>query len=178
MSDEITTARTNAMTGELTAAANEAVGPSGRAGNAWQHGMYARRIAVGDEQTEAFETLRAALGEQYRPRSVTAWMLVDRLARLQWKLMRAEESELHMIRYAQTSYRSFHDNNYGQRPRELPVDEAVASDLKDDRSGLAKLQLFQMRLERSIHRTIGLLRVLRKSHGGQGKGRTAAARGK
>lgn len=174
MSDEITNATKN-LSGELSAAANELARQDGRAGNAWLHGMYARKIAVGDEEPFGFDQLRGALAEQWKPRSVTAWMLVDRLARLQWKLMRAEESEIHMVKIAQTSYRSWHDNLYRQRAKELPVNEAVASELKDDSSGLARLQLFQQRLERSIYRTISLLMTMRKSRGTLGKGRAAGA---
>ncbi|MDB5325585.1 MAG: hypothetical protein JWM57_1154 [Phycisphaerales bacterium] len=136
--------------------------------------MYARKIAVGDEEFAGFEALRAALTEQYRPRSTIAWMLVDRLARLQWKLMRAEESEVHVIHAAQTRYRSYYDGGEHERTRALPVDEAIAQELRDDKSGLPKLQLFQMRLERSIFRTIGLLKDLRKSRANLGKGRTVA----
>ena len=65
------------------------VTPDGRAGNAWRHGARARRVAVREEDRAEFDQLHDALVAELRPPNVTAWLLVDHLARLQWRLGRA-----------------------------------------------------------------------------------------
>ena len=127
------------------------------AAHAWRHGMYARKVLVPAEDLPGFEALRDALVAEWRPRSVTAWMLVDHLAKLQWRLMRAGEAEAERL----TTLMS-------QRGITFPVggtatpEGALAWDAGRQSSTLQRIQLCQMRLERSVHLVIGQLIVLRK----------------
>ena len=149
------------MSDELTAAMNDLVQADGRAMNAVRHGLHGRRLTVGEEDLAGFEALRTALVEQWRPRNVTAWMLVDHLARLQWRLMRAGESEVRMVEIAQTNVKPW-DGGYRGRNVAISAERAVANELSNEKSGLVRVQMVQMRLERSIFRTIAMLMTLRK----------------
>ncbi|HEY0008193.1 MAG TPA: hypothetical protein VGB55_05690 [Tepidisphaeraceae bacterium] len=126
------------------------------AGNAWRHGMYARKVLVTSEDETAFVDLRDALVAEWRPNNVTAWMLVDQLAKLQWRLMRAGEAEARHLEKLQR--RGLH----AAAAPSHPADVAVASDAISHDSGMTRLALFQMRLERSLHRTIAQLITLKK----------------
>lgn len=149
------------MSDELTAAMNDVVQPDGRAMNAVRHGLYERRLTVGAEDAAGFEALRTALIDQWRPRDVTAWMLVDHLARLQWRLMRAGESEVRLVEIAQDHFRPW-DGGFRERNVPLSAECAVANEMATEKSGLTRMQLFQTRLERSMFRTISMLLTLRK----------------
>ena len=141
--------------------------PNPRAGNAWRNGMYARQVTVREEEREDFEQLREAMVDQWRPKNVSMWLLVDQLARLQWRLMRAGEAETLQLEelHERTEYLRYADTT---RTTQLPTERAMANDVGGSDSKLARLQVYQMRLERSIHRTIALLITLRKSRVKQG----------
>ena len=168
--DRVGWARPTASTAEVGGAhptlllSTETLLPIARpAQNAWRHGMYARRIVVPAEDRESFEQLREALIDEWRPRSVTAWMLVDHLAKLQWRLMRAGEAEADRLQRLQTQP--------GVAPSAgvlASAEAALAWDAGRAGSSLQRIQLFQMRLERSVHRVIGQLITLRKYRGKRG----------
>ncbi|HEX8339630.1 MAG TPA: hypothetical protein VF624_01850 [Tepidisphaeraceae bacterium] len=124
--------------------------------NAWRHGMYARKVLLEGEQRGAFEQLREALVEQWRPRNVTEWMLVDQLAKQHWRLMRAGDAEADKL--GQLS------SIDPRRPMMAAktLEAAIGLDVGRDDSSLARLQVFQMRLERSVLRIINQLLTLRK----------------
>ena len=147
--------------------------PAKRVTNAWRHGLCARQVTVREEEREDFEQLRDAMVEQWRPRNVSAWLLVDQLARLQWRLMRAGEAETEKLADLQTRVRS---SPYGpDRSEHLSVEKAMADDVGESDSKLARLQLYQMRLERSVQRTLALLMSMRKLRGKRGNLRRAGA---
>ena len=138
--------------------------------NAWKHGMYARKVLLPVEDRAGFEALRDALVDEWRPRSVTAWMLVDHLAKLQWRLMRAGDAETQRLEKLTT-----------MPGVSIPIgstatpEAALAWDMGRPTSSLQRIQMFQMRLERSVHRVIGQLITLRKYRGKRGRlGRTRA----
>lgn len=141
--------------------------PNPRAGNAWRNGMYARQVTVREEEREDFEQLREAMVEQWRPKNVSMWLLVDQLARLHWRLMRAGEAETLKLDqlHEKRDYLPYVDKT---RTTHFCTEHAMADDVGGSDSKLARLQLYQLRLERSIHRTIALLITLRKSRVKQG----------
>lgn len=128
--------------------------------NAWKHGMYARKVLIPVEDQCGFDALRDALVAEWRPRSVTAWMLVDYLAKLQWRLMRAGEAETQRL-FKLTTMRGVTCTLTATATPEA----ALAWDASRADSSMHRLQIFQMRLERSVHRVIGQLLVLRKMRG-------------
>jgi hypothetical protein len=123
--------------------------------NAWRHGMYARKVSLNGEEGAAFAALREALVEQWRPRNVTEWMLVDQLAKQHWRMMRAGDAEADKLGRLSSID--------PQRPLLLArtLEAAIGLDVGRDDSSLARLQVFQMRLERSVLRIINQLLALR-----------------
>ncbi|MGN6505907.1 MAG: hypothetical protein ACTHM6_10125 [Tepidisphaeraceae bacterium] len=154
----------------VTPAADTLLATRPGATNAWKHGMYARRVVVPAEDRPGFEALRQALVEEWRPRSVTAWMLVDHLAKLHWRLMRATDAEAERLTRLQSQ------SGVTTEPGVLAAAEtALAWDAGRANSSLQRLQMFQMRLERSIHRVITQLITLLMWRGGVGTGLRAGA---
>lgn len=143
-----------------------------RTENGWKHGLYARRVLVRAEESGDFVTLRDALVEEWRPRTVTAWLLVDQLARLHWRLLRAGEAEAEKLDRLQTQ------PGVGGGGAIASPEAALAFDVGRAGSALQRIQLYQMRLERAAHRCVALLIALRKSRGKRGNPRRDAAREK
>lgn len=56
--------------------------------NSWKHGLTADRILIGGEDAGEFETLRAELMEEWKPKSRTECALVERIAVQFWRLYR------------------------------------------------------------------------------------------
>lgn len=129
-----------------------------RAANALKSGVYARKLLVTGEQEAAFGGLREELVADWKPRNVTEWLLVDQIARLQWRLLRAEEAECVRLDIVQKRL----PGTGRDRDKPLPAEEALAADLIRPDSGLQRMQVFQMRIERAIHRAISQLVSLRK----------------
>ncbi|MDB5328076.1 MAG: hypothetical protein JWM57_3645 [Phycisphaerales bacterium] len=112
--------------------------PNPRAGNAWRNGMYARQVTVRDEEREDFEQLREAMVEQWRPKNVSMWLLVDQLARLQWRLMRAGEAETLKLDQLHEQVKHYHT---AQKTimTQLSTEHAVAEDVGRSDSTLTRL---------------------------------------
>ena len=65
--------------------------------NAWKHGLTAKLLVIGDEETEAFDELRAALMTEHDPQSALECELVERLAGILWRLRRVPFFEAAII---------------------------------------------------------------------------------
>ncbi len=103
--------------------------------------------------------LRQSVLDDWRPRNFTERLLVEQIAVAQWKLSRAELAEsvcIHSLRY--------HTPFPGGPAKPLdPEDRTLASDLSRQDSKLQRIQAYQARLERSLHRAISQLLTLRKA---------------
>jgi hypothetical protein len=96
------------MTTPLQIAANRAnaqrsTGPKTETGkarsrlNAWKHGLTAKKIIISGEKAKQFESFRAQLWEDFQPESGIESVLVDRLAGVAWRLLRAPRFEAEFI---------------------------------------------------------------------------------
>jgi hypothetical protein len=65
--------------------------------NSWKHGLTARHIVIFGEDPKEFESLRAELWEEFKPRPGMASLQVDRLAADEWRLRRGPRLEAAII---------------------------------------------------------------------------------
>jgi hypothetical protein len=97
------------MTTPLQIAANRAnaqrsTGPKTEPGkarsrvNAWKHGLTANKIIIAGEKAQQFESFRAQLWEDFQPGTGIESVLVDRLAGVAWRLLRAPRFEVEAIK--------------------------------------------------------------------------------
>jgi hypothetical protein len=84
--------------------AQRSTGPKTEAGkgrsrlNAWKHGLTAKKIIIAGEKAKQFESFRAQLWEDFQPESGIESVLMDRLAGLGWRLLRAPRFEVEVIK--------------------------------------------------------------------------------
>jgi len=136
-------------TGPRTAAGKEKV-----ALNALAHGLTAIKVVAGQEDRPLFEALRAQLQREWRPGSILEVMLLDRIAELLWQLRRVAGVEVGVI-----------ENMPRWRPAGVkaevyPMADAMARDFAKPNPTLLRVQMYQGRLERALHRALAELRRL------------------
>ena len=131
--------------------------PAGKAKvalNALAHGLTAAKVVAGQEDGPLFEALRAQLQREWRPGSILEVMLVDRMAELIWQLRRVAGVEVQVL-----------ENMPKRRPPGVKAEnfglaEAMAKDFAKPNPTLMRVQMYQGRLERALHRTLAELRRL------------------
>jgi len=136
-------------TGPRTAAGKEKV-----ALNALAHGLTAIKVVAGQEDRPLFEALRAQLQREWRPGSILEVMLLDRIAELLWQLRRVAGVEVGVI-----------ENMPRWRPAGVKAEnyslaDAMAKDFAKPNPTLMRVQMYQGRLERALHRALAELRRL------------------
>ena len=131
--------------------------PAGKAKvalNALAHGLTAAKVVAGQEDGPLFEALRAQLQREWRPGSILEVMLVDRMAELIWQLRRVAGVEVQVL-----------ENMPKWRPPGVKAEnfglaDAMARDFAKPNPTLLRVQMYQGRLERALHRTSAELRRL------------------
>ena len=122
--------------------------------NALAHGLTAAKVVAGQEDGPLFDQLRAQLQREWRPGSILEVMLVDRMAELVWQLRRVAGVEVgvleNMPRWRPAGVKA---ENFG-------LADAMARDFAKPNPTLLRVQMYQGRLERALHRTSAELRRL------------------
>ena len=146
--------------------------PAGKAEssrNATTHGLTARRAPImrGEDPAE-FEAFAQALRDDLRPRGAAERVLVDRIIELSWKLRRvpAAEAALDETLAEQArdrlKYRGLAVSPHGE-VAEPEAHHLIAADVPSGAdSALMRLQMYELRIERSLHATFRQLAQLRK----------------
>lgn len=78
--------------------------------NAIAHGLTARRVVLDWEDAAAFEQLRRALHDEFKPVWPSAVELVEHLAALLWRLRRSHAFEASLITWLTHQQAEAHDN--------------------------------------------------------------------
>ena len=136
--------------------ARKSTGPRTGAGksvsrlNGVRHGLTANTTVLEGEDAKAFSRLQRELIDRLTPKGPVEGELVDRLVALLWRLRRAPAAEAALLA-------ALDEETAGARPSQ------AATDLHD-RHGIlvARLQRYEMHLERSFMRTLALLGKLRE----------------
>lgn len=124
--------------------------------NALTHGLTSLRIAAADESAEAYEQLRQRLGRELAPRCVLEAMLVEQIAQTIWRLGRVANLESAVL--------DEHIEKIAclQNDKTAGVQKALLRDFTLRNSTLMKVQVYQNRLERALHRALAELRLMKK----------------
>jgi len=124
--------------------------------NACKHGLTARRIVIGGEDSKEFDSLRAELWNEWQPQPGMQSILVDRLAGEIWRLRRAPVFEAAIIKAKCADV--FAIQNWRGEPHDY-MGEAL---MDDARSGdaLGKLCRYEAALMNGANRTLQQLVVL------------------
>ncbi len=139
--------------------------PEGRAKsarNAITHGLNSGTVVLQNESKERFLSLRQAYIDQLAPRNQIEADLVDQLVVARWRLERAWSLETSFLDLEMARQRPQVEEEF-----EL-IDEPTRTALAfkaacDGSSSLALLNRYEIRYQRTIHRTLEALRRLRES---------------
>lgn len=91
--------------------AQKSTGPRSSAGkavsrmNALQHGLTAEQVVLPDESVKGFEAFRAALCDEFDPKSMFEAALVDDIALLMWRLRRAHRIEVMLLKVRRAEHK-------------------------------------------------------------------------
>jgi len=124
--------------------------------NAVKHGLTASSPVLLDEDPAEFEAFAAELRADLRPRTAMQRVLVERIIFVSWKLRRIPAIEVATAESARDTHGSFY---------RVPADQITAAHVLSHEGynpGLARLQMYEMRLERSLHASLRQLEKLKK----------------
>ncbi|MHC4301121.1 MAG: hypothetical protein ACYS7Y_27940 [Planctomycetota bacterium] len=168
-------------TGPRTAEGKEAASQ-----NAFKHGLFVKKDVVRDESQDEYDLHREAMAAALAPVGPMEAFLVQRIVRLTWRLIRAERMQDHSIDYLglqelcghrAQNFRSFYINanriydDDPKIPREhLWLGRLAVCDFTNYRV-LEKMQLYERRLENSLHKTRAELEKLQKARKTEEKAR-------
>ena len=112
--------------------------------NAMVHGLSARRVVLPNEDRGAFEAFARAMRKDLRPDGPVQAMLVEEVIGAAWRLRRAGEAEMRVVRHALARYA-------GSRRRVTPG-ALLADALADDPRATPYLHLegYTQRVQRSF----------------------------
>jgi len=84
--------------------------------NALTHGLTAKNIVIGDEDSKEFEALRAALEDELEAKTSLERELVERITGLLWRLRRVPRAEARLVRalYKEAHYGESHHVSYDE----------------------------------------------------------------
>ncbi|MHC4302514.1 MAG: hypothetical protein ACYS7Y_35085 [Planctomycetota bacterium] len=172
-------------TGPRTAEGKEAVSE-----NAFKHGLFVKKDVVRDESQEEYDVHRDALVADLAPAGPMEAFLVYRIVRLSWRLIRAERMQDHSTDYLglyeicgqrgqdyRCIYRSanrIYDDDV-EIPREHFLLGRVAVRDFSHYKVLEKMQLYERRLESSLHKTRAELQKLQAARKAEEKAREKSA---
>jgi hypothetical protein len=153
--------------------ATKSSGPKTAAGknrsrmNALSHGLTAATLVIAGEHPDDFDSLRAALGEQFEPRSTLAAELVERLAATLWRLRRVPLSEAAVLAARENQCRQI--GRVGERTEgDASLDLAAVGEalIHDSQFGdtLRKLGRHELTLMNALDKTLRTLADLQLGH--------------
>ncbi|MHC4118122.1 MAG: hypothetical protein ACYSWO_11510 [Planctomycetota bacterium] len=168
-------------TGPRTAEGKDAVSQ-----NAFKHGLFVKKAVVRDESQDEYDVHREALLADLRPMGEMEIILADRVINLSWRLIRAERMQNQSIDYLgldemarirlndfKQSYREAYGIRYDEL--EIPPDHMLLGRLASrdftNYRVLEKMQLYERRIECSLHKTRGELQKLQAARKAEEKAR-------
>jgi len=130
--------------------------------NAISHGFFSRKVVLEGENAQEFEQLRQAMLAEHQPKTVTEQFLVERMAISMWRLNRAQEIERHAYEDMADSVRN--KVSEARAPRECSNPSLALWILSGTKhSVLEKLEMYEKRLEGTLHRSSRELRKMREA---------------
>src|SRR3954447_12208508 len=130
--------------------------------NALKHGLTARAAraaAVLGEDPEEFQAFAEALRQDLKPRGAMQAVLVERIIATSWKLQRVPEVEAKVFEESEQQVRH---NRVDERGMRLPATVAEVIADVGCQAYFGRLQLYEMRLERSLHACLRQLERMKK----------------
>jgi hypothetical protein len=147
--------------------AARSTGPKTREGkekssrNAVKHGVFCSPTVLKGEDQAAFGRLREGLIAEHRPRTPTELFLVDRMALAMWRIDRVNQAEQASHENHHDYMRSCVDFDESRLPSPAGMMARMLNHEPGRSSVLEKLQQYEQRLERTVHRCLNDLRKLR-----------------
>src|SRR3954464_9270138 len=140
--------------------------------NAVKHGLTAASPVVLDEDPAAFEAFAREMTADLQPRGAMQRTLVERVVFIAWKLRRGPEGEAALFAEGETQVRHNRTDERGLRAP-ATVSEVIAD--VGCQAFFARLQMYEMRLERSLHAGLRQLERLKKMQNEANEEEEAAA---
>lgn len=149
-------------------------GKKASSGNAMTHGLTSKACPIlPGEDAAAFDALHEALVRDLQPRGILQREVVRDLAQIRWKLRRVPAIEAEIMAQTQAYRESEHRRNV--RLKRVDADssaysspiEILANAFVDTSNAFERLDLYRMRLMRSMHTALRALRTLRDETAGE-----------
>jgi len=134
--------------------------------NRLSHGFFSRKVVLEGESQEEFDALRSALIAEHQPRTITQQFLVERISIAMWRLNRMHAIEDQAHHWERQSIQG----TCSQRIYEAHRDVASTSLRMLGASGcsvLEKLELYERRLEGTVHRCLRQLSWMKQEENDQ-----------
>jgi len=130
--------------------------------NAISHGFFSRKVVLEGENAQEFEQLRDALLAEHQPRTVTEQFFVERMAISMWRLNRAQEIERRAHEDMADSLRKRMSAERVEHECSFPS-VALWILTQSKHSVLEKLEMYEKRLEGTLHRSTRELQKMRET---------------
>jgi hypothetical protein len=128
--------------------------------NAVKHGLTAASPVVLDEDPEAFAAFAREMTADLKPRGAIQRTLVERIVFIAWKLRRVPDVEARLLEACEGQVLHARVDEHGLRER-ATVCEVIAE--MGCQAFFGRLQMYEMRLERSLHASLRQLERLKKT---------------
>jgi hypothetical protein len=122
--------------------------------NRCSHGFFSRKVVLEGEDPQEFELLRCELIAEHRPSSLTQRFLVERIAIAMWRLNRMQAIEEQTHHWERHSIQKACSQRIFEQHRDVASTSLRLLDGSSGASVLEKLELYERRLEGTIHRCL------------------------
>jgi hypothetical protein len=131
--------------------------------NAISHGFFSRKVVLPGENPQEFELLRQGLIAEHQPRTITEQFLVERMAISMWRLNRLQEVEAEAHEDVRVVVSQTLSKQEAVRQQTVPATTIRILAGAIGQSVLEKLEMYEKRLEGTLHRSIRELRKMRET---------------
>ena len=122
--------------------------------NAVRHGLCAAGVISSEESPEAFEAIRQQLAAEWRPASVLELAMVDQIAELLWRRRRVAAVEVTALEATEIK------TSVGPHRVSKDITRMLYRQMRSSDSALLRVQVYQTRIDRALHRALAELRRL------------------
>jgi len=132
--------------------------------NGMKHALSSRHVILDEEDTAAFDELRAALVSDYKPTASIEWLLIDQIAQNSWRLTRCRTVETATYNTYMYKFRPPDTSPGPKLAYPSKRDDRLAKTFHNNIARFDNLRRHEASIERAYYRAIKQLEAIQKEH--------------